>query len=149
MQLDLNSPVIHSASIKICAPAQKVWKVMSDIENWPSWNRDIESAKMSGKLSKGTTFTWKSGPGTITSTLEAVDNLKLLGWSGKMFGIKAVHIWRLETNGKFTIVTTEESWSGLIPRLLKGTSKKTLIKAINNGLAQLKTAVESSENKLR
>lgn len=145
MQIDPNSPATHEASIQISATPLRVWEIMSDIENWPRWNDDIQTAKLNGKLAKGTTFTWKAGPGTIISTLEVVDKPQHLGWSGKLFGIKAVHLWRIEPKGKITIVTTEESWDGLLPKLFKGYSKKTLKKAIDNGLSQLKIAAESSE----
>ncbi len=145
MQIDLNFPATHKANIEINATPIRVWEIISDIENWPSWNDDIKSAKLNGKLAKGTTFTWKAGPGTITSTLEVVDKPQLLGWSGKLFGIQAVHIWRIEPKGEIAIVTTEESWDGLLPKLFKGYSKKTLKKAIDNGLRQLKIAAESSE----
>jgi hypothetical protein len=143
MQIDPNSRVSHSASIEIDASAQKVWDVMSDIENWPKWNSDIKSAKLNGRLYKGTTFTWKAGPGTITSTLEVVNKPSLLGWSGKLFGIKAVHIWRIASKDMKTVVTTEESWDGFLPKIFRNSSKKTLKKAIDNGLVQLKKAVES------
>lgn len=146
MEIEQNAPVSYSQSIVINASTKTVWDIMSDIESWPSWNEDITSVKLNGKLQAGTTFTWKSGPGTITSTLEAVKKPHLIGWSGKLFGIRAVHIWKIEpTNGK-SVVTTEESWSGLFPSVFKGSSKKTLVKAIDTGLNRLKDAAESPGN---
>lgn len=118
---------------------------MSDIENWPSWNQDITNANLNGKLEAGTTFTWKSGPGTITSTLEAVEKPHLIGWSGKLFGITAVHIWKFDSVKGKTVVTTEESWRGLFATLFKSRSKKTLVKAIDTGLSRLKVAAENYE----
>lgn len=143
MQLDPNAPVSHSASIDISAPVEKVWALMSDIARWPEWNKDITSAQLNGALQPGTTFTWKAGPGTITSRLEAVEPKQLISWSGKTMGIRAVHIWRLAANDQSTTVTTEESWSGLPTRVLKGYSRRTLEKAIDTGLALLKTAAET------
>ncbi|MCA9347685.1 SRPBCC family protein [Candidatus Saccharibacteria bacterium] len=144
MEIEQGAPVSYSQSIEINASIQTIWKIMTDIENWPSWNEDIKSATLNGKLTIGTTFTWKSGPGTITSTLEAVNKPNLLGWSGKLFGIKAVHIWKIKSVKGKSIVTTEESWSGLYASLFKRRSKKTLIKAIDTGLNRLKSAAEYS-----
>lgn len=143
MQLDPHAPVSHTASIGMSAPVEKVWGLMSEIEKWPEWNKDVTSAHLNGELAPGTAFTWKAGPGTITSTLQAVEPGKLIAWSGKTMGIKAVHIWRLAAEGNATLVTTEESWSGLLARLLKGYSQKTLQRAVNTGLKLLKTAAES------
>jgi len=36
----------------------------------------------------GTTFGWKSGPGTITSTFQVVDEPTELAWTGKTMGIR-------------------------------------------------------------
>lgn len=144
MEIEQSAPVSYSQSIEINASIQTIWKIMSDIENWPSWNEDIKSATLHGKLTAGATFTWKSGPGTITSTLEAVEEPYLIGWSGKLFGIKAVHIWKIESIKGKTTVTTEESWSGLFATLFRKSSKKTLIKAIDTGLNRLKAAAEYS-----
>lgn len=146
MKIEQNAPVYFSKSIEIDAKPEIIWQLISDIENWPSWNEDIKSATLNGELTVGTRFKWKSGPGTITSTLEAVDRPYLITWSGKLFGIKAVHVWRIKAVNDISIVTTEESWSGLFARLFKKSSNKTLIKAINTGLNQLKTAAESYEN---
>ena len=136
MKIEQNAPVSYSQSIEINASIQTIW---------PKWNEDITSAKINGKLEAGTTFTWKSGPGTITSKLEAVEKPHLIGWSGKLFGIKAVHIWKIDTIKGKSVVTTEESWSGLFASVFKKSSKKTLIKAIDTGLNRLKAAAEYSE----
>ena len=117
---------------------------MSDIDHWPAWNHDVSTATLDGGLKSGSIFKWKAGPGTITSTLEAVETKKLLAWSGKTFGIKALHIWHFEAHGASTLVTTEESWDGLPVRLLKASSKKMLVKAITSALQSLKQAAEQS-----
>lgn len=143
MQLDTHAAVTQKGTVTISAPIEKVWKLMSDIEKWPEWNKDVTGARLNGELRPETTFTWQAGPGTITSRLEAVEENRLIAWSGKTIGIKAVHIWRLDSNGSETIVTTEESWDGILARLLKGYSKRTLSKAIVDGLQLLKRAAES------
>jgi uncharacterized protein YndB with AHSA1/START domain len=143
MQLDTHAAVTQTGTVTISAPIEKVWKLMSDIDKWPEWNKDVAVARLNGDLRAGTTFTWKAGPGTITSRLEAVEENRLIAWSGKTMGIKAVHIWRLDSKGSETVVTTEESWDGILARLLKGYSERTLSKAITDGLQLLKHAAEN------
>ena len=143
MKIEKDAPVSYSQSIEINANVQIVWKIMTDIEKWPSWNEDITKAKLNGKLIAGTTFTWKSGPGTITSTIETVKEPQLISWSGKLLGIRAVHVWKIESIKNKSLVTTEESWSGFFATVFKKNSRKTLIKAIDTGLKRLKIAAES------
>ncbi|USN96547.1 MAG: SRPBCC family protein [Candidatus Nomurabacteria bacterium] len=143
MELPENAPVRRRQSIEVYASVHLVWSLMSEIEQWPKWNTDIKSARLLGNLRPGTTFKWKAGPGTITSTIEAVEPEKMIGWSGKLPGILAVHIWRIEGNNKKVVVTTEESWSGIVPKLFRKYSEQTLEKAINDGLLLLKHAAEN------
>ena len=131
IQLPSNATITYVNTVKIDAPAKTVWALMSQIEQWPEWNHSIHSATLLGKLQPGTRFKWKAGPGTIISTLETVEAGKVMAWSGKLPGIYAVHIWRINSNGRSTTVTTEESWSGAVTRLLKGYSRKTLKKAVD------------------
>jgi hypothetical protein len=87
-------------------------------------------------------FRWKAGPGTITSTLESVEPRKVIAWTGKTVGIKAIHVYRLEPQGSNTIVKSAESWDGLIVRLFRGPMTKTLQKSTESGLRYLKTEAE-------
>lgn len=143
MQLSPTAPVRYIQHVEINAPLDTVWSLMSDIAGWPRWNPDITAATLLGELQPGSTFRWKAGPGTIVSTLEAVEPQQLMAWSGRLPGIKAVHIWRLEGDAMHTTVTTEESWEGLVATLFKGYSQKTLQRAVESGLALLKTAAEA------
>lgn len=142
MEIDSKAPVNHSDSIIINAPVERVWQIMSNIEKWPEWNPEIKWAKLNGKLAPGATFAWKAGPGKIRSTIEVVDTNKFLAWSGRTMGISAIHVWKMEADNGKTILTTEESWDGLLARIFKVQSKKTLEKAISSGLMLLKNEAE-------
>lgn len=142
MQIDKSAPAYATDNIDISAPIERVWDILTDINHWHEWNSDVISARMDGPLQVGTTFTWQAGPSTITSRLEHIEPPKLVVWSGKTMGITAVHAWHLTYDQGVTIVTTEETWDGLLPRLLKGYSKKTLAKAIVSALAALKAQAE-------
>lgn len=146
MQINPKSPVRYTSTIDIAAPIEKVWAIMTDIEKWPEWNRDIGSAKLLGTLSPGTSFVWKAGPGTITSLLKEVTPNKTICWTGKTMGIRATHIWRIAQNGKGTRVTTEESWEGFVAKITKPLSQRTLEKSINSGLVMLKDYSESTND---
>jgi hypothetical protein len=95
VRADRKAPVLGAGEVETAADPDTVWVVLADIQGWPSWNPDITDAMLRGPLQPGTTFSWKSGPGTITSTFLVVEQPTELTWTGK------------------TIVSTEESWGGL------------------------------------
>ena len=117
---------------------------MTDINNWPNWNPEVNKASLNGEVKEGKTFQWKAGPGTIKSTIRSVENERLIAWTGKTLGIiYAIHVWKLEPlNGK-TLVRTEESWEGIVTRIFRGTMRTMLEKAIYSGLLSLKAEAES------
>lgn len=144
ININENAPVKAQDQIEIQADLESVWKIMADINRWSEWNKEIESASISGDLEVGKKFQWKAGPGTIKSELLEVEPPRRIAWKGNTMGIKAVHVWYLDFKDNKTIVTTEESWDGLIVRIFKGSMQKTLQSSISSGLNYLKK--KSEEN---
>ena len=142
VRLDDRAPVLGASEITIAADPQAVWEVLTEIDRWPSWNADVKSMSIEGPVVAGTEFRWKAGPGTITSTVTHVEPPRLIAWTGVTFGIKAVHLYRLEPRGGDTIVRTEESYEGLVAGLFRRPLQKTVDKALADGLRYLKAEVE-------
>jgi hypothetical protein len=137
------APVRSKREIEIAAPLEVVWDVLARFEQWPEWNPQVKSMSFDGPLAPGSEFRWKAGgPGTIISTLEQVEPPRHVSWLGRMMSIKAVHDWRLEPRDGRTFVETEETYSGLLARLLRGQLQKTLDKALEEGLEHLKREAE-------
>jgi uncharacterized protein YndB with AHSA1/START domain len=142
MQINHNAPVVASSEIWVAAPPELVWDVVADFKRWPEWNSDVKSMSVDGPAAPGTTFTWKAGPGTLTSTVQKVDRPTAIGWTGTTMGIRAVHVWRFEPREHGTVVHTVESWDGLLARLLRGRMQRTLQRSLDDGLARLKVEAE-------
>ena len=140
---DKEAPVYSREEVVVKAPPETVWDVISKIDEWPRWNADIKEARIEGDLAPGTSFTWKAGPGTIRSTLREVDRPHVLGWTGRTMGIPAIHVYRLEQADGQTRVVLEESWNGVLSRLLRKPFQKTLDKAVRDGLRAVKTEAEA------
>jgi hypothetical protein len=136
------APVTSKHGIDIDAPPEVVWGVLTDFGRWPEWNPDVKSMSFAGPLAPGSEFRWKAGPGTIVSTLEQVEAPRFVRWRGRTMSIKAIHEWRLESHDGGTRVETEESFSGTLARLLRGTLQKTLDKSLDEGLEHLKREAE-------
>ena len=112
MKVNENAPAVSSAEVEVAADPEVVWEVLTAIEAWPSWNPDVTSASLEGELAEGSRFRWKAGRATITSTLQRVEPPRLIAWTGKTLGLRAIHVWRLEAHGAGTFVSTAESWEG-------------------------------------
>ena len=63
-------------------------------------------------------------------------------WSGKAFGLSAIHVYALEARNGTTLVRTEESYEGLVARLFRGRLQRTLDHALGSGLQHLKVEAE-------
>jgi len=136
------APVRSSQEIEIAGPPEIVWDVLTDFEQWPQWNPDVKSMSFAGPVAPGSEFKWKAGPGTIVSTLEAVEPLRRISWRGRTMSIKAMHEWHLEPRAGGTLVQTEETFSGLLARLFRGSLQTTLDKSTSEGLEHLKREAE-------
>ena len=142
MEINRNAPATAQGELQIAVDPQTVFAVLSAIDQWPSWNPDIKSVTLQGPVQPGTGFRWKSGPSTLTSTLQVVDPPQEIGWTGTTMGIKAVHVFRFQANDGGTLARSEESWAGLLASLLKGYSRRSLDKAIRSILSHLKVEAE-------
>jgi hypothetical protein len=102
--------------------------------------REVDLVRRTGE--PGSEFRWKAGPGTIVSTLEQVDRPSYIRWRGRTLSIKALHEWWFEPSNGGTRVETEESFSGLLARLFRGSLQKTLDRSTESGLEHLKRESE-------
>jgi uncharacterized membrane protein len=148
MELDDNAPLRRSDTTLIHAPVNVVWSVLTDIASWPTWMPDVKSVEADGSFSPGTRFRWRAGSAVIKSEVIEAEPGRSAVWRGRTFGIDAVHAWRLVgRDAVSTSVETEESWSGLLPRVLPAYMGRALAKALNRGLAALKAESERRANR--
>lgn len=148
MDIDTNAPVFARKEIAIHAPVEKVWQIQTGIENWSKWQPDITSAKLEGTLAAGTTFRWKAKGLNIVSTLHTVKPHQQIGWTGISLGMFAVHNWTFEARGEATLVTTEESLSGWLTRLMKLFDPQFLEKSMESSLQGLKRKTDGSSQNI-
>jgi uncharacterized protein YndB with AHSA1/START domain len=140
--INSNAPVKCSKTIVINVSIEKVWNVLTNIDHWATWQTDISNPKLNGQLKPNTTFDWKTGGAKIHSTLHTVEPLRQFGWTGKTFGMFAIHNWTLtETNGQ-TTVYVDESMEGFFTKLFKSAFNKNLEKGMQKWLDLLKAESE-------
>lgn len=143
MEIDPTAPAIGSAEAYVDAPPAVVWATLTDFDSWPRWNPDVKSMRVLGAIVPGTEFQWSAGGLPIRSVLGTVQPPGRIGWTGRAPpGIRAVHVWSLSPDGEGTRVHTEESFDGLIVRLLAGPARRMLSQALASGVAALKAEAE-------
>ena len=137
-----NAPVKCSKAITIDASSEKVWSVLTNINNWSTWQTEISNPKLNGELKPETTFDWKTMGGKIHSTLHTVEPTKEFGWTGKSIGMLAIHNWTLTGKEGKTTVAVYESMEGFFAKLLKKSLNKNLEKHMKTWLDLLKKECE-------
>lgn len=116
--IDPAAPVVARAEIEVRASPTRVWSVLADVEEWPTWNPAVRGVRLQGDLEAGASFRWAAGPGTISARLTRVDEPHLLAWRDRAMGLRVVHVWRIEELPGGCAVTTEACLTGLPARLL-------------------------------
>jgi hypothetical protein len=89
--IDGDAPVIARHEIDINAPLETVWRLQTDVNDWPAWQTDITAAHLDGPFEPGNSFTWTSYGFTVTSTIYAVEDHSRTLWRGANLGIMGTH----------------------------------------------------------
>ena len=110
--IDTRAPVISRHSVVIEAPLDVVWRLHTDVDAWPDWQPDIETARLSGPFAPGSTFSWHTSGLDVESTIYRVKPERRTLWGGPAHGIVGIHEWTFAPEGGGTRVSTVESWSG-------------------------------------
>jgi len=139
IEVDPTASCYSKEEILINSPVEVVFKIISDIKNWPSWQSSVTLAEITGPVQAGAQFKWKAGGLNINSKLHTVNTNSEIGWTGKIWWIKAVHNWYLRNENQKTKVIVEESLTGPGSSLMQ----KSLIEGMKRNLSELKAKAES------
>jgi|SRR5947207_1956562 len=110
--IDTDAPVIARHSTTIAAPPSLVWRLHTDIDAWPSWQKAIDEAHLDGPFAAGAVFSWRTYNLRIESTVYQVDPERHTLWGGPSEGITGIHSWAFTPVPGGVRIDTEESWSG-------------------------------------
>jgi len=110
--IDRSAPVIARHEIDINAPLDTVWRLQTDVNNWPAWQTDITAAHIDRAFQPGASFEWTSYGFTVVSTIYAVAEGARVLWGGTAGGITGVHEWVFSKTPAGVHVATNESFAG-------------------------------------
>ena len=109
--------------LDIDAPIEEVWSVLSDIENWESWNPVVPKIQARKQLGGGVRFEIHVPPGKplkLAAKFLAWEENREMAWGGGIPGVfSGNHYFRLEPRdaGGCRIIHGED-FRGLVPLLL-------------------------------
>jgi hypothetical protein len=99
----------------------------------------------SEELAPGTEFTWKTFGVVVQSTVIVFKPYVSLEWNAKGFGSRAYHGWRIEPDGEYSRVITEETQAGILPFLERLFLPRMLWNGHQIWVESLKKMAESAE----
>ncbi|GAA5051465.1 SRPBCC family protein [Streptomyces similanensis] len=156
---DPDARVRYATETLIHAPLSTVWKLQTDVERWPAWQRAVETAARlgHGPLREGSAFRWTSpAPATpatpattltITSTVRQLHRGFCLRWTGPAVGdglrIDGVHVWTFTRTKGGVLVRTEETHTGTQVEANVPLATEILAAGLTTWLAELKATAET------
>jgi uncharacterized protein YndB with AHSA1/START domain len=141
-RIDEEAPVKASHEVRIEAPVERVWELLSDPPNWETFDPDIHDVRLNSGVKADARFTWRNGKVRMKSRFAVVDTAREITWTGVASGAKAVHRHVLEPTGDdgATQLLCEESMAG--PLLILFFNNAKLQAGLKKWLGALKTAAE-------
>jgi uncharacterized protein YndB with AHSA1/START domain len=76
-QMIPNAPVTASRSVTINAPVDRVWRILTNVKDWPRWHPYLKNAELDGDFAAGSALRY-GGPLKHHLT---VAKLKTMSWS--------------------------------------------------------------------
>ena len=136
-----SAPIKASVEVVIDAPPDVVWKILTNINDWPKWQPGITKTDAPTSLVSGSTFIWTIGGNKVHSRVKLIEPGRRIAWAGSAFDSRAVHVWTLEplAGGK-TRISSNESMDGIL--LSHMFSSKELADSDQDWLHALKAAAE-------
>jgi|GEM_PF-510242 len=145
MQLNPEAPVRSIHTIRIQAPTERVYELLSNVGQWTSWHPDFAYAHLHGPAEAGSTFDWSvSGFLPLHSTITTAEPGEAFGWSATTLGAFSVHNWTFASRDGYTEVTAAETMEGWLVSLLKPLMQPALDRGNARWLEYLREAAEQA-----
>ncbi|AQZ71207.1 hypothetical protein BKM31_48210 [[Actinomadura] parvosata subsp. kistnae] len=158
--VDPGARIRYQADVVIKAPLSRVFKLQTDVERWPEWQKPVLTAKRldHGSLRAGSRFRWTTpAPATpttpattlkITSTVQQLKRDSCVLWTGPAIGEglridRGVHLWTFTKVKGGVRVHTEETWTGDQVEADIPTATRALGAGLDAWLRDLKAAAEA------
>jgi short-subunit dehydrogenase len=148
---ETRAPIEVSNEILIPASPERVWDLLSDVEGWPSWWRLCQWVKLEpNEPGSPLSFRWKAHPLELRSTVIASERPHSFAITADALGIHAERRFTLRPapNGFGTVVVSDETQVGVLPRLGWAYLQPRLFAANEEMFNDLRVALASATMKV-
>jgi uncharacterized protein YndB with AHSA1/START domain len=120
----------HEETRAVAAPAEVVWRILTDLERWPAWTRSMSKVEPDGPLAVGMTARVKQPRlPAVTWTVTDVDQGRSFTWEAAAPGLRTVaeHVVADGAAGTSTItlrIDTTGPAAGMMGLLLGGMTRR-------------------------
>jgi uncharacterized protein YndB with AHSA1/START domain len=141
-RIDEKAPITTTCEVRIEAPAERVWELLSNPPDWETFDPDIHDVHLDSGVKADARFTWRNGKVRMKSRFAVVEAGREITWTGVAYGAKVVHRHVLEPtgDGAATRLFCEESMAGPLIVLFFNSAK--LQAGLEKWLGAIKTAAE-------
>lgn len=142
-----SAPVHIRKSITIRSTRQQVWDVLTGIDQWTQWQKNITEAAISGPLQPGSSFTMLNKGDNIAATLTDVAAPVFLSWQSRYPELQVLHYWIIaEQEDGLILVTDEECMTGTMAEANAAGMMAALETSKMEWLQYLKNECENKQN---
>ena len=139
----------YRTAVMIEAPAERVWRVLSDVAEWPDWTPTVSEVRAeAGGLSVGGVVTVKQpGRRAVDYTVQELVDGQRFQWGREVGGVRqcADHIVTAISAGRCSL-TLEFSMEGALGSALGLIGSGKIRRMVNIEAASLKARVEGVRN---
>jgi hypothetical protein len=141
---------VITTEIEISAPPSKVWRILTDINNWQEWNPIVKDSHGTASVGSELTITMigkeqgKDGP-KYNPIITELDEPNYLRWRAHMlygFIFTNYKVLELEESKSGTRLTHKEMFKGLLAPILCGQMEKGVPPMLNSMNQALKDLAE-------
>jgi len=137
-----------TTEIDISAPPEKVWGILTDIDNWQEWSPIIRNSRGTPAAGSELTITMagknegEEGP-TYQPVITDLEKPRYLRWRAKMltgFIFTNYKVLELEASGTGTRLVHKEMFKGLLAPIMCGQMEKgvpPMLNSMNQALKEL------------
>jgi len=132
-------------NIQITENSEKIWSVISDINNWSVWNPSIDHAVLYGQFAEGSKFRLTSGKWDFDCIIGKIESHKIISINCKTMGLVISLTWEITNSALGSKVQLIAAGSGFLISLIRNKTAAQINEILDYSLNSLKIYCEKRQ----
>lgn len=129
------APVMVGADILAEVPAQDAWALLTNVEHWSDWNRQLTRTALAGGLTVGAQVSYSNDGKDVSAAIEELQDGSVLVWKGARVGRGVRMHWMVKDMGGHCLVSLRAE--------LKPNASQELIGQAGSEASEWMTAIQA------